>query len=221
MKHQLAATVLCFIVLFLFAKCNEPNGKTNESAAISDSASQTAVNTYDTGKNAILTLYANWQKEQIRKGNYWANDSCNQDWFLNHAEEDIKDLPYGFPDPSGFRTSYADLNGDGIRDGLIAFTPVQCDGGNASMWTQEQVFFLSGQKGYAITDSLRVDEFAATDFDSTGFYWLDSIGANKIYGMYFSFAADDAHCCPSTNKPVTFDYAQRKLVYIGQNQEQN
>ncbi len=68
MKHQLAATVLCFIVLFLFAKCNEPNGKTNESAAISDSASQTAVNTYDTGKNAILILYANWQKNRFAKG---------------------------------------------------------------------------------------------------------------------------------------------------------
>ena len=218
---QIIETSVGILVFFLFAGCGEPKTKANKDVLNYDSSSAIKVISYDTGTNAFMKLYADWQKEQIRNKNYWANDSCNMQWFSRHADEDIKDIPYGFPDSSRTRISYADLNSDGIRDGLIAFTPIQCDGGNGAMWTQEQVFFLSGEKGYRITDSLRVEDFAVTGFDSTGFYWLDSIGTNKIYGMYFSFAPDDARCCPSTNKPVIFDYAQRKLVYIGENQQQN
>jgi hypothetical protein len=125
---------------------------------------------------------------------------------------------YGFPsDSTEYNFSFADLNNDGRLDGLVVFKPVQCDGGNGSIWTQFQVLILSKKSIYNVSDTLRVDRFASTPFDSLGFYWLNSIANDKIFGTYFEFKPDDGYCCPSIQRPVTFDFVERRLSFIGDN----
>jgi hypothetical protein len=175
-------------------------------------------------KNKLRELFFNWQNQEIMDNHFLAADSCNPEWYAKHGAienlDSINGLIYGFPsDSSEYTISFADLNSDKKLDCLIVFTPDQCDGGNASMWVQWQVFILSDKDNYKIIDTLTVDKFALTDFDSLGFYWLDSISVNKIYGTYIEFKDNDGHCCPSINKPVTFDYSERKLMFVGNNIE--
>jgi hypothetical protein len=173
-------------------------------------------------KTKLKQMFITWQNQEIDAKQFLASDSCNPEWFAKHGRKEnldsVNGLVYGFPsDTNEYKFSFADLNSDGKLDGLVVFTPNQCDGGNASMWIQWQVFLLSDNKSYMIIDTLQVDKFASTEFDSLGFYWLDSISTNKIYGKYYEFIDTDGRCCPSINKPVTFDFKDRKLTFIGMN----
>jgi len=168
-------------------------------------------------KEKIQKVFKGWETREIKAGHFFASDSCNQEWFIDHKFDGTIDQEWGIPDSSEIKFSFADLNNDGKLDGLVTFTPDQCDGGNASMWTQLQLFLLSDKEDYKIIDTIQVDKFSSTEFDSLGFYWLDSIAANKIFGTYIEFKGNDGHCCPSINKPVTFDFVKRKLTFIGEN----
>jgi hypothetical protein len=167
----------------------------------------------------IKKLFHNWQLQEIQNGRYWAIDSCNPHWFSKHnIKETPNDIKFGFPsDSSEYQFSFTDLNNDKKLDCLVVFDPNQCDGGNLMEWKQMQVFIISGKIKYEIIDSLDLSKFAATNFDSSGFYLLDSIAKNKIFGTYIEFKNDDGRCCPSIRRSVTFDYIQRKLISIGKN----
>jgi hypothetical protein len=175
-------------------------------------------------KEKIRELFLNWQNQEIKNKHFLAADSCNPDWFAEHGTpenlDSINGLIFGFPsDSSEYTFSFADLNNDNNLDCLVLFTPNQCDGGNASMWVQWQVFIISDKDSYKIIDTLHIDKFAHTEFDSLGFYWLDSIAVNRIHGTYIEFKENDGHCCPSINRPVVFDYSERKLICVGANIE--
>lgn len=92
-------------------------------------------------KRQIKQLFADWQKNEIKLGHFWAIDTCNPNYFSQRDFTGTIDQELGIPDSNEINFSFGDLNDDGKLDGLATFTPSQCDGGNASMWTQAQVFF--------------------------------------------------------------------------------
>jgi hypothetical protein len=198
------------IILLSLIGCNNSDRVANNIEELDNS----------TVKKEIKNEFAEWQSEEIKKGHFLPADSCDPDLFYKYsmpANLDSRyELGYGFPkDSSEYKFSFADLNGDNKLDGLVCFTPYQCNGGNASMWSQWQVFLISNKENYIVTDTVNVNNFALTDFDSIGFYRLDSLATNKICGTYIQFIPKDPTCCPSINKPVTFDFTNKKLTYIG------
>jgi hypothetical protein len=213
-KQQMTrfSIVLFFWVLTGFAFCDNANRQKATSEQIDNM----------TERKKIKELFMDWQKQEIKAKRFFPKDWCNGDSVLKYiTRENLNNLVgmiYGFPsDSTEYKFSFADLNNDRKLDGLVVFTPVQCDGGNGSIWTQWQVFLLSKNDNYNITDTLQVDKFASTTFDSRGFYWLHNIATNKIFGTYFEFKTNDGHCCPSIQRPVTFDFVERKLTFIGDN----
>jgi len=175
-----------------------------------------------TEKKQIKQFFTAWQAQEIKAKHFYPKNWCNPDSFLMHNRienlDSIKGLIYGFPsDTTEFKFSFADLNNDGKLDGLVVFTPNQCDGGNASEWIQWQVFILSNSENYSVTDTIHMNTFRSTNFNYKGFYWLDSITTNKIFGTYSEFKKDDGRCCPSINKKVIFDFAKRELITVGGN----
>jgi hypothetical protein len=205
-------TIIPLLVLIILTACHSSNPLKNDSGQTS---SRTEI-------VLIKQLFANWQTQEIYANHFLPTDSCNPNWFTNHQTNESlnskNDLIFGFPkDSTEYKFSFADLNNDNKLDGLVVFTPNQCDGGNASSWIQWQVFLLSGTDHFEIMDTLKVSNFSSTEFDSKGFYWLDRIGKNRIYGTYIEFTKDDGYCCPSINRPVTFDFIERKLINIGGN----
>jgi hypothetical protein len=162
-----------------------------------------------------------WQQEQIANGIYWANDSCHMEWFRTHEEED---LALGFPDAKDFRYSYGDINSDGRTDQLVMYNPVQCDGGNAMMWAQETVLFISRVDKDEPGENISWQTFTGTlPFlrADDAFYHIESIDDNRVRAVRYAFSEDDPHCCPSVEIPVMFDYRTGELVYIGKNRSES
>ena len=163
----------------------------------------------------IRQLFFDWQKQEIINEHYWANDSCNSGWFKDHHYLIWSAEMRGFPqDSNKYNFSFADLNNDNKTDGLITFTPTQCDGGTDFSRVQIQLFFISYKDKYLINDTLEFNDFASTEFDSLGFYNLDSIALNKVFGTFYVFKENDKDCCPSVKKSVTFDFLKRRLITI-------
>lgn len=158
----------------------------------------------------IRQLFKTWQRQQLRAGTFWAADSCNARVIERQQPADIV---LGLPsDSSDYNFSYADLNADSTLDGLVTFAPHQCDGGNGSMWTQVEVLLLSGPKGYSTIDTLNVKRFFDTLVDESGFFHLDSIAPNRLFGTYYEFGENSGHCCPSVQRPVVFDFHSRRQL---------
>jgi hypothetical protein len=87
------------------------------------------------------------------------------------------------------------------------------------MWVQISVLTISDNGGYKTSASLGDGIFSSVGKDTTGFYWYDSIGTNKIYGTFYNFINTDGHCCPSTEKPVIIAYDTRKVIFVGKNKQ--
>jgi hypothetical protein len=139
-------------------------------------------------------------------------------WFAEHNDNSNASVEWGFPkDTTAYSYSYADLNEDGLLDQMVTFIPEQCSGGNASMWTQFEVFTVSNGDRYETEAVLGEGLFCSLGQDTTGFYWYDSIGPKKIYGTFYNFKDTDAHCCPSVVRPAILAYDSRKVIYIGDN----
>ena len=163
-----------------------------------------------TGTATIRHLFTVWQHQQVRSGTYWPADSCKPQVVQRQQPASVV---LGLPtDSSSYAFSYADLNLDGTLDGLVTFTPDQCDGGNGSMWVQVNVLLLSGHSGYSVTDTLDVEQFANVPTSKSGFYHLDSIAPNQLFGTYYEFNQNSGHCCPSVKRPVMFDFLGRKRL---------
>jgi hypothetical protein len=197
--------IILIMLMFVLTTCTSGLKKTNSTSDSLD-------------KVILKKLFIDWKKNEIAQGRIWAEDSCNMDWFSKHDYNEPT-IPWGFPDTSEYKYSYADLNNDGKIDQLVTFIPSQCDGGNGSMWTQIEVLIISDKGKYKIISSLGDGLFSSLGIDTTGFYWYDSIGVNKIYGTFIKFMKDDEHCCPSIVKPVIFAYDTKKIIYIGDNIE--
>jgi hypothetical protein len=167
---------------------------------------------------ALKKEFIRWQRDEIQAGRFWAKDSCFMSWFADH-DYPASVMPWGFPDLSEMKFSYADVNGDSLVDQLVAFTPDQCDGGNASMWTKFAILTVSGNGKY-ITKSLDIEGlyFPGGQGDE-GFYHYDSIGTGVIYGTHYVFGKDDGHCCPGVHDFVVFDFKTRKLLQVRKKRE--
>lgn len=160
---------------------------------------------------ALKKEFIRWQRDEIQAGRFWAKDSCFMSWFADHNYP-ASAMPWGCPDLSEMTFSYADVNGDSLVDQLVTFSPDQCDGGNASMWTRFAILTVSGNGKY-VTKSLDIEGlyFPGGQGDE-GFYHYDSIGNGVIYGTHYVFGENDGHCCPGTHDFVVFDYKTRKLL---------
>lgn len=154
----------------------------------------------------IQEVFRGWQKAQIESpdGEFVAKENCNLDYVINTEVSAM----LGFPEEINFY--YADVNGDDKSDALITFFPVQCDGGNATMWMQYQLLVLS-QKGsdYSI-DEIPLHPNALSLLN--GPYFLDSLSDQHAFGRYFEFVQGDARCCPSVNKTLTIDMSSFKVT---------
>ena len=174
----------------------------------------------------IKNVFLRWQRNEIDLKHFLHSDSCDVDWFdFNPLPSDfigMNGMIYGFPKESNdYKYVFADLNEDGTLDGLILFHPRQCDGGNSSNWTKLSVLITSENGNYLVNDNIQVDTFSSTNFDSNGFYWIDSISANRIWADYIEFKSIDAMCCPSIYRLVEFNYSEKKLVHLGENIKDN
>lgn len=169
----------------------------------------------------ITEQFYNWQLQEILDQRFLPYDSCNQQWVVNHKFDTLPDgramtdIP-GFPAAKdAFTFAFSDLNEDGVLDGLVTFSPSQCDGGNSLMWLQWQVLFLSNNKRYELRENIPLSSFEGTEFDTKGFYWIDSLVGNHIFGTYLEFKDNDAQCCPSIKNRVKFDFNRKRLVWKG------
>ncbi len=160
---------------------------------------------------ALKKEFIRWQRDEIQAQRFWAKDSCYMGWFADH-DYPASAMPWGFPDLSEMTFSYADVNSDNVVDQLVTFSPAQCDGGNASMWTKFAILTVS-EKGKYITKSLDIEGlYFPGGQGEEGFYHYDSIGNGVIYGTHYVFGKDDGHCCPGVNDFVVFDFKTRKLL---------
>jgi hypothetical protein len=158
----------------------------------------------------IKNAFENWTKYEIEKGNFFATDSCNRDYYVMKDSLGLEST-FGLSvpdDTSEIYYHYADLNSDNKKDALITFTPYQCDGGNATMWVQYQLLVLSQGDKYLVTDNYF--ERFKTD---PGFFHLDSIGTKTVFGTYFEFTNNDGRCCPSIKRPIKIDLEKNELNY--------
>lgn len=196
--------ILPVTLLIIFASC----GKEEEAPAIKINPEEVKI---------LKTLFAEWQQNEIAEHRFWAADSCYPDWFLEHEFEGTLSEMWGFPDSSELNFSYADVNVDGKLDQLVTFVPVQCDGGNGSIWIQFEVFTVSDSNNYKTEPYLGEGIFSAFGKDTSGFYWYDSIAPNKIFGRFINFLGGDGYCCPSVIRPIIIDYKTREVIYMGEN----
>ncbi|OYU95362.1 MAG: hypothetical protein CFE21_09430 [Bacteroidetes bacterium B1(2017)] len=158
----------------------------------------------------IKKAFESWTKSEISKGNFFAMDSCNGDYYMRKDSLGLESVfGYAVPDDSSeINYYYANLNGDTKKDALITFTPYQCDGGNASMWVQYQVLVLSQGDSYLVDDSY----FERFD-TAPGLFQLDSVAPKAVFGTYFEFAEKDGRCCPSITKPIKIDLEKNEFTY--------
>ena len=165
-----------------------------------------------TTKQKIKLTFDNWAKEQIEKGIYFAKDSCNCEYYKMKDSLGLEAVfGYAIPwDSSEIHIYYAILNADSIIDALITFPIYQCDGGNATMWHQEQILVLSQGSDYVVIDNY----FHKFGTNLTGFFHLDSAATKTVFGTYYEFTDNDGRCCPSIQKPIKIDLKKNEFKYI-------
>lgn len=156
----------------------------------------------------IEIAFQNWQKDEICNGkDFLPEEKCNPEVAINDTlfSNEIHKI-WGFPDEIKF--SYGHLNNDNKLDALITFNPLQCDGGNMSMWIQIQLIALSEGKKYRIEKNY----FDTIGDKLDGFYHLEKIRKKGFVGKYYEFSETDPHCCPSIKKEVFIDFMKKTLT---------
>jgi hypothetical protein len=163
-------------------------------------------------KAAIQASFKNWRNGQIAMGNYWAEDSCNMQYFANMPFDSMSVIrssvlsnPIGIPDSSEIKFLYGDINNDGILDGIATFVPVQCDGGN--FYKQEdEVLFLANKDAY-YSYKLYLPMMTMPKNASSYHYSIDSFKDGTIYATNYGYTNDDGYCCPSIilHQTIPFD----------------
>lgn len=162
-------------------------------------------------------MFDAWKVNELELRHLWSADSCNSAYFTTHKFEGGLEKMWGLPaDSNDYHFSFADINNDRKLDLMVTFNPCQCDGGNASMWTQLEVLVVSDPENYHVESLIGDGLMNSTGIDTNGFYWFDSIGVNMIYATYYQFKKEDNHCCPSIQLPVKLSYPDKKLMETAQ-----
>ena len=166
----------------------------------------------------IRTAFDDWAEEEIKKGTFFAQDSCSPSYYYMKDSlglEAVTGFAIPLNDSSRIDIYYADLNADNTKDALITFSPDQCDGGNAGMWIQYQILVLSQGDKYVVIDDY-FDQFYNEPILGSGFFHLDSADTKTVFGTYFNFMNDDGRCCPSIQRPIKIDLEKNEFNYLDQ-----
>src|SRR5215475_14187148 len=79
------------LTVWVIASCSEQNN--------SDLTAQ---------KLQLKQIFTDWQKNEVATGHFWAPDSCNPEWFVDHQFDGMIDDMWGLPDSSEYSYSYSD-----------------------------------------------------------------------------------------------------------------
>jgi hypothetical protein len=135
------------------------------------------------------------QSLKLKRGEFFADDSCNMGYYKSCDSLGYEgEFGLGIPNDSLEMSQifYSRINDDDKLDALMLFYPIQCDGGNASMFVQYKLLILSDKNNYIVNDSL----LYKINFGD-GFNILDSINGHFVYGNYFEYRKDDPYPYPS------------------------
>lgn len=155
----------------------------------------------------ILNEYEKWESIQYEKGIYASTDYCNPDSVMK--VDYIKSDKPSIGIPTDIDISYTDINNDNKIDGVITFNPVQCDGGNALMHSQECILILSKGSKYIVDDKW----FNSIDNpNDDGILHIDGAKYGKIFGTYSEY--NNGRCCPSLERKFDVEYNPKKIKYI-------
>lgn len=184
--------IFMFILMsFTFVSCGD-NSENNKQSLKNNSTITEEVNFQD--------IFNDWKIKSYNNGDYIKPENCNLEYVI--ANEDKSNL--GIPNDNEIEQFILDYNNDGIKDCLIIFTPIQCEGGNALMYLQTAILILSDkEKNYITNDTLLTNLFTKIE---SGNISLTGVNNNEIIGKFFDFTEDDARCCPSIEKDVRISF---------------
>jgi hypothetical protein len=164
-------------------------------------------------KTLIDKLFQNWKVTQVKNGVFFGEDSCNTSYYIKTDSLQLKaESGIGLPDSSEIHYLYQDLNNDNRVDALIYFTPYQCDGGNATMFTRFEILIISKGQDYYLTDNY----FDSLNEGKKGFFHWDSLSQGKILGTYFEFRPNDGRCCPGIHNLASIDFDSKTVQIHGE-----
>jgi len=160
-------------------------------------------------KDKIHSAFIRWSNIQIQNGKYLDKNKCNIDYCnLNHNLTTINGIP------EDIKTYYADINKDGIIDGIIIFNPIQCDGGNGVMYSEEKVLILSDNGRYIPDDSFinKVEEKYGD-----GWIYVKDVRNDTIFVTSLSFSKNNNSRHPDIEKEGIIKYPNHELFIISTN----
>lgn len=96
-----------------------------------------------------------------------------------------------------------DLNGDSINDFIVGFG--MSFGGNAVYQYYCTFFSVEGRWVYF-------------GIQSTGNLYFDQLEKNILYGEEVKLDDNDARCCPSLSRSVTYKWEDKKLVLVSESE---
>jgi hypothetical protein len=151
-----------------------------------------------------------WKKQQLENRIFQSVENCNREWYVSHPESEAP--IWGFPELKDCSFFYADLNNDGMEDQLVSFNPVQCDGGNASMWMQVNVLTISENGRYVTSSDWDEALFPQLKRKEEGFCWFTGIADGTIEAIHYVLQDTDPRCCPSVRILTVFDYSTGTIL---------
>jgi hypothetical protein len=151
----------------------------------------------------ISHVFQKWRAIALEEKKYIPEDSCSYSYL---DKNDLNSLVH-LAIPNQCNWSWGDLNEDGITDAMITFSPIQCDGGNATMMFQTAVFILSKNDTY-----YPLEIYPSLSLVHGGhFYRFNSILNGKIKATYIDYKEKDGRCCPSIIIPCTIRVKNNKF----------
>ena len=114
---------------------------------------------------------------------------------IPESEEDYSGFLMGASMPVRVNDSsivYGDLNNDGLDD-MIVLVNTEGGGGGGNVWWVDYFVYLKADEGYQFKTVQTNWEMSGC----TGFFGIDKIENNVIYGESTCYAEEDGRCCPS------------------------
>jgi hypothetical protein len=170
--------------------------------------------TFATVRKQLHYEFDTWKKQQLDNQIFQSAGKCNGEWYASHPNTEAP--AWGFPELKDCSFFYADLNNDGMEDQLVSFNPVQCDGGNASMWMQVNVLTISENGRYITSSDWNEELFPQLKKKEEGFYWFTGITSGTIETIHYVLRDEDPRCCPSVQVVTVFDYATGAILREGE-----
>jgi hypothetical protein len=196
-------TMLIYSCLYFLA-CGPQNAEMNKYFKDPNTGISPSVNPEE--QKEIVSQFNLWKSRQYQDAVFATENNCNPDSSVKHGD---KGPVMGIP--KEIQILYADINQDGKTDGLILFSPDQCDGGNALMFAQIRVLILSGRNGYT-TDDKYIDN--KERLVKKGWLNITRVSDCSFYGIYFEYQKTDGRCCPGIQRDISINFKTGKLTFL-------